>query len=300
MQKYLIVIAGPTGSGKTNVAIELAQLLDCDIIGADSRQFYRKMEIGTAKPTQEQMALVNHHFVDFLDLETNYSIGDYERDTLNFLNTYFLKKDFIILCGGSGMYIRALCEGLDVYPEVPEHIRENYQQKLDTDGIKSLQDELQYLDPLYYQKVDIQNPHRIIRALSVIKSSGMPFSSFQSLGKQKRNFEIIYTLLQPDRDILYQKINHRVYDMMLLGLKNEASSLYKFKNLNALQTVGYQEIFDHIEGKYELKEAIEKIKQHTRNYAKRQITWFKKDDHWVRFEEGTSLITYIKNKLLKE
>jgi tRNA dimethylallyltransferase len=299
MQKYLIVIAGPTASGKTNLSIELAQKLDCDIIGADSRQFYKKMDIGTAKPTPEQLAKVKHHYIDFLDIENPYSIGDYERDTLLFLDPYFTKKDCIILCGGSGMYIRALCEGLDNYPEVPIEIKDFYQQKLENEGVITLQNELQIADPIYYKKVDIHNPHRLIRALSVIKSSGSTFSSFQLKEKPKRNFEIIYILVQPERQILYENINHRVYDMMLQGLLKEATALFPFRKLNALQTVGYQELFDHLEGKYDLKEAIEKIKQHTRNYAKRQTTWFKKDDHWQVFEnaDSESILKYIQSKL---
>jgi tRNA dimethylallyltransferase len=295
VKKYLIVIGGPTASGKTTMAIRLAQHFSTEILSADSRQFYREMSIGTAKPSLEELSQARHHFIDNLSIHDPYSVGDFEKDALSVLNTIYKKNNMAIMVGGTGLYIQAVCEGLDAFPEVPIDIRQYYETVFEKEGIEALQKELQILDNEYFMQVDKDNSKRLIRALSVCKASGQPFSSFRKGGKVDRNFDIIYIYMDVPRDILYQKINNRVDKMLAEGLINEVEKLLPYKKYNALQTVGYTELFAYFAGEISLDEAIDKIKQHTRNYAKRQMTWFRRAGHWVAFspDDTEGVIRFI-------
>lgn len=284
VKKKLIIIGGPTASGKTDCAIQLAQHFGTEILSADSRQFYKEMSIGTAKPQLSDLAKAKHHFIGNLSIHDAYSVGDFERDALAVLETIFETHDTAIMVGGTGLYIRAVCEGLDEFPDVPLSIRDEFEAIFKNEGIEPLQKLLQEVDYEYFTQVDIHNPIRLIRALSVWKASGQPFSSFRSGNKVERNFTPIYIALDLPREVLYDRINRRVDLMMAEGLLEEAKSLYPFKHLNALQTVGYTELFAHFDGEMTLDEAVDKIKQHTRNYAKRQMTWFRKNDFWQRVD----------------
>jgi tRNA dimethylallyltransferase len=284
MQKYLIVIEGPTASGKTGLSIELAKHFDAEILSCDSRQFYKEMSIGTAKPDAEERAAAVHHFVDCMSIERSYNVGDYEREAIAFLEDYYTQKDIAIMVGGSGLYIRAVCEGVDEFPEVDKSIREAITGELETNGLEALQEELKGSDPDYYEKVDLKNPHRIIRALEICRGSGKPFSSFHGQGKVQRPFQVIKIGINWERPVLYDRINLRVDLMMEAGLLEEVKFLYPKRKLNALQTVGYRELFGYLDGTTTLIEAIELLKRNTRRYAKRQMTWFRKekDLHWVK------------------
>jgi tRNA dimethylallyltransferase len=284
MKKHLIIIGGPTASGKTALAIRLAKHFSTEIISADSRQFYREISIGTAKPTNAELSLAPHHFINNLSIHDTYSVGAFEKEALDTLNKIFARNDVAIMLGGTGLYIRAVCEGLDEFPDVPLSIRREFEDLLEKEGIEFLQKKLQELDNEYFMQSDIHNSMRLIRALSVWKASGKPFSSFRKGDKTERFFEPIYIYLDVPRAELYERINKRVDGMMAGGLLEEVQKLYPFKNLIALQTVGYSEIFDYLDGEMTLDEAVDKIKQHSRNYAKRQMTWFRKDAHWLRFE----------------
>ena len=296
--KYLIVIGGPTASGKTATAIEIAKYFESEIISADSRQFYREMNIGTAKPTTEEQSIVPHHFINSLSIGEQYTVGDFERDAISLLNHLFKNNKYAVMTGGSGLFIKAVCEGMDEFPHVPQEIKNKLESEYRMNGISPLQEELQAKDPLYFTSIDINNPHRLLRALSVIRASGRPFSSFRTNYKVNRPFETIYILLDLDRETLYQRINERVDKMIEQGQLEEAKRLVSQKHLNALQTVGYQELFDHFDGKTSLAEAIELIKQNTRRYAKRQMTWFRRDLHWTRFSpsEIAKMLDFIKTK----
>jgi tRNA dimethylallyltransferase len=298
-KKHLIVIGGATASGKTRLAIDVAQHFKTAILSADSRQFYREMSIGTAKPTAAELAAAPHHFVGNLSIHDYYSVGDFEREALVVLNKIFEKNDVAVMVGGTGLFIRAVCEGLDAFPEGPLSIRRHFEEIYEKEGIEPLQKLLQDVDPEYFAIVDQQNPMRLTRALTVWKASGKPFSSFRTQSKKTRNFEPIYIATDMERPILYDRINKRVDTMIAEGLEKEAREMYPFRQLNALQTVGYQEFFDHFDGTISREEAIDKIKQHTRNYAKRQTTWFRKEAHWARFEpsdtEGS--LKFIENVL---
>ncbi len=297
--KYLIVIGGPTASGKTEVAIEVAKLLKTEIISADSRQFYREMNIGTAKPTDEELDAVPHHFINNLSIETEYSAGDFERQALGVLDRLFEKNNFVVMTGGSGLFIKAVCEGLNDFPEIPEKVKKGLEEDYQRFGIGFLQNELEEEDPDYFDEVDINNPRRLFRALLVCRASGRPYSSFKSKEKTERSFVPIYISLKWDRDELYERIEERVDKMMGNGLLEEAKKLFSQKHLNALQTVGYQELFDHFEGKTTLEEAVGLIKQNSRRYAKRQITWLRKGEHWALFHpsEFAAIIDFIKIKI---
>lgn len=282
-KKYLIVIGGPTASGKTTFAIEIARHFNTEIISCDSRQFYREMAIGTAKPSHEELSLVKHHFVDSLSIENEYSVGDFEKQTLNLLDQLFKEKDYAVMCGGSGLFINAVCFGLDSFPAVPPEIRNAVEKEFEATGIGPLQKELQEKDPDYFSEMDIQNPHRLMRAIEVIRHTGQPFSSFRQGRALKRSFQPVFLQLHHPRQTLYDRINFRVDQMMDAGLLDEAKSLYSNKKLNALQTVGYQEIFAYLDGTHSLERAIELIKQNSRRYAKRQITWMRRDGFWKHF-----------------
>ncbi|MBK6902397.1 MAG: tRNA (adenosine(37)-N6)-dimethylallyltransferase MiaA [Saprospirales bacterium] len=282
-QKHLIVIAGPTASGKTATAVRLAKQYRTVVLSADSRQFYREMSIGTAKPTPEEMEGIPHYFIDSLSIFDEYSVGDYERDALALLDRLYLEHQVVVLAGGSGLFIKALCQGLDKFPEVSPELRNRMETLYQEKGLEYLQEYLKRVDPVYYEEVDRNNPQRLIRALSVYEASGKPFSGFRKGSSALRPFTPVYMLLEMDRKELYRRIDLRVDRMFELGLEEEARKLYPFRSQNALQTVGYQELFDFFEGKTTREEAIALIKQHSRNYAKRQLTWFGKQEGWVGF-----------------
>ncbi len=244
------------------------------------------MFIGTAKPSIAERAAIPHHFIDNLSIESPYSVGDYERDALKLLAELYQKHQMVVLTGGSGLYQKALCEGLDEFPEVPSGIRANVVQLYETSGIEALQLVLQQCDPDYFAQVDRNNPKRLIRAISVFQASGQPFSSFRKAQKAERPFTPVYLFLNPDRNELYERINRRVTHMVEAGLVEEAQLLYPKRHLDALQTVGYQELFDYLDHKISLEEAIELIRQHTRNYAKRQLTWARRDGFWKYIQSG--------------
>ncbi len=299
MDKYLIVIGGPTASGKTSVAIQLAQRLKTVILSCDSRQFYREMSIGTAKPTAEELAQAKHYFINSLSIREAYSVGDFERDALALLEKVYKKKDVVILTGGSGLFLRAVCEGLHNYPDVPTQVRADLETRWQQKGLEALQEELKQCDPDYYEQVDVHNHRRLIRALEVYRASGQPFSSFQNQPKAERFFNPIYIQLDVERSQLYERINQRVEQMLEAGLVEEARRLYPFRENTALQTVGYQELFEHFDEKSTLEEAVELIKRNSRRYAKRQLTWFRKRPHWERFspEAVTDIIVFIEDRM---
>ncbi len=278
----LIVIAGATASGKTDLSIQLAEKYNTEIISADARQFYREMNIGTAKPIADQLKKVNHHFINSLSIHNDYSAGKFRDEALMLLNNLFLKHKTVILVGGSGLFISAVLNGFDEISEVSFDAKEKVKNLFELKGINGLLEQLKKSDIDYYNVVDQQNPYRLIRALEICISSGQPFSSFRKGTKTENDFNVNYFIIDIEREELYNRINKRVDEMMNAGLLEEAKSLYQFRSLNALNTVGYKELFDFIDGKYDLEIAIEKIKQHTRNYAKRQLTWFRKEKetHW--------------------
>jgi tRNA dimethylallyltransferase len=282
--KTLIVIVGPTASGKTAVAIELAKDYEAVIVSADSRQFYREMSIGTAKPNDDELAAVKHHFINSLSVTETFTAGDYEKQSLNLLNDLFKMHDVVILVGGSGLFIKAVCEGFDEFPNPAPGLREKLNNEFNEKGIDFLQKKLKTADPEYYGQVDLNNPQRVIRALEVFEASGQPFSSYRKSANAKRPFRIIKLGLNLQREALYQRINKRVDDMVKQGLVEEVNSLLSYRRLNALNTVGYSELFDYFDGKTDLPTAIALIKQNTRRFAKRQITWFGKDDEILWFE----------------
>jgi tRNA dimethylallyltransferase len=281
--KTLIVVAGPTASGKTALAIELAKKLNTEIISADSRQFYREMSIGTAKPTSGELAQAKHHFIDSLSITDSFSVGDFEREGLILLNGILKTHDTAILVGGSGLFIKAICEGFDNLPATSPEIRDRLNRELDEKGIAYLQEKLKTADPAYYEQVDLNNPQRLIRALDVYESTGLRFSSFRKRETIPRPFRVIKIGIDMPRSILYQHINQRVDNMIEQGLIEEVASLLPWRHLNALNTVGYSELFDYFDGKTDLETAIALIKQNTRRFAKRQMTWFRKDKeiYWI-------------------
>lgn len=269
-------MGGPTASGKTGLGIRLARHFNTEILSADSRQFYREMNIGTAKPTSEELAQAKHHFIDNLSVHDAYSVGDYEREAVFLLEKLYKKNDVAIMVGGSGFFIRAVCEGLDDFPDVPAHIREELNQLFENEGIVPLQNELKQRDPEYYAQMDTQNPKRLLRALEVCRATGQSFSHFHNKEKTPREFVPIYIGVDWEREALYERINSRVDMMIEAGLEQEAQELYPLRHLTALQTVGYQEWFDFFDGKIDREEAIRLIKRNSRRYAKRQMTWFRK------------------------
>ena len=295
--KKLIIITGPTAIGKTGLAVFLAKQLKTEIISFDSRQFYKEMKIGTAVPTDDELAEAPHHFIQNLSIHDEYTVGDFERDALKKLEELFQKYDSVVMVGGSGMFEKAVTEGLDEFPEVDKAIRQNLNQEFEMYGIEPLQKELLKADLDYYNQVDLNNPMRIIRALEICRGTGKPFSSFRKKQSAQRNFNILKIGLQLPREEIYERINHRVDMMMEEGLLDEVRSLYEFKHLNSLQTVGYRELFDYLEGKFDLEFAVGEIKKNTRRYAKRQLTWYRKDEntHWFSPFEREKILEYILN-----
>lgn len=298
-KKYLIVIGGPTASGKTKAAIKVANHFGVEIISADSRQFYREMTIGTAKPTKEELSRAPHHFVNNLSIKDTYTAGDYEREVIPFLDKLYESYDVAILAGGSGFFIQAVVEGLDDFPEVPKEIRDKNQKDFEEKGLKYLQKQVKNIEPEYYEIMENKNPHRLIRALSVYQASGKQFSSFLYQEPKIRNFEPIFICLEIERPVLYTRINERVDKMINKGLLMEAKELHEYRHLTPLQTVGYTELFDFFEGKHSLKKAKELIKRNSRRYAKRQMTWFRKKTYWNRFyaKDPDAIIKFVNIKL---
>lgn len=298
-QKTLIVVVGPTAIGKTALAIELAKQYQTEIISADSRQFFKEMSIGTAKPSDEELTAAPHHFINSHSVTQFFSTGDFEVEALALLEKLFQKHQVLIMVGGSGLYINAVCNGLDEMPEIDLAIREKLNQQFATEGIATIRKQLAELDPEYFEKVDQSNPQRMIRGLEVVLSTGQKLSSLLTSNKKERPFNIIKIGLNTDREILYNRINHRVDIMVENGLVEEVKSLAAYKELNALKTVGYAEIFDYFDGKIDLPTAIDKIKQNTRRFAKRQLTWFRKDTEtsWFEPNENNNIIAYLKDKL---
>ena len=284
--KVLIVILGPTGVGKSDIAVELAQRLKCDIISADSRQFYKEMRIGTAVPDREQLIAVKHHFIQFLPADSYYSSSLFERDVLELLPQLFSTNKTAIMAGGSGLYIDAVCNGIDDIPDIDHNVRAKYSAMYIESGIEGLRAALKLLDPEHYAKVDLKNHKRILRALETCESTGRPYSSFLTKRKIQRDFEIIKIGLTRNRNELYEMINNRVDKMIAEGLEDEARSLYGLKHLNALNSVGYREFFYYFDGQISREEAISLIKRNSRRYAKRQMTWWAKDNEINWFNAG--------------
>lgn len=299
LNKTLIVIVGPTGIGKTALAIELARQFSTEIISADSRQFFKEMEIGTAKPSQEELNAAPHHFINSHSIKTLFSTGDFEIQALQLIEELFKKQDLLIMVGGSGLYIDAVCNGLDDLPDTDLNIREQLKQQLEVEGIESIKQQLKIHDPEYYEKVDQANPQRMVRGLEFFLSTGEKLSSYQTNSKKQRPFNIIKIGLNMDRAALYQRINHRVDQMMDAGLLEEVKGLQEYRKYNALNTVGYSELFDYLDGHTSLETAVDKIKQNTRRFAKRQLTWFRRDDNTAWFEPNASkaVILHINNAL---
>ncbi|MGB3454079.1 MAG: tRNA (adenosine(37)-N6)-dimethylallyltransferase MiaA [Moheibacter sp.] len=293
--KYLISISGPTAIGKTGLSVFLAKSIDTEIISCDSRQFFKEMKIGTAVPTAEEMEGVPHHFIGHLSIFDDYSVGDFEKDAISKIEELFKKYDRLIMVGGSGLYEKAVIDGLDEFPEVDKKYREQLNLEFGESGIEKLQNELKTADPEYYKTADIQNPVRLIRALEIFRATGQKFSSFRIGQKTERNFKLIKIGLELPREELYERINKRVDLMMEAGLLEEAKQLYPNRNLNSLQTVGYRELFDYFDEKTDLETAVSEIKKNSRRYAKRQLTWYRKDDRivWFRPDEKDEILRYV-------
>ncbi len=295
-QKNLIVVVGPTAIGKTALAIDLAKAFNTEIISADSRQFFKEMSIGTAKPSIEEQAAAPHHFIDSHSVTTLFSTGDFEVEALQVIEKLFKAHDTVIMVGGSGLYINAVCNGLDDLPDIDLNIREQLNLLFENEGIEAIRNKLALLDPEYFAKVDQSNPQRMIRGLEVVLSTGKKLSSMLTSQKKQRPFNMIKIGLNTERETLYNRINQRVDLMVKEGLVDEVKSLEKYRNYNALNTVGYAEIFEYLDGKTNLETAIEKIKQNTRRFAKRQITWFKRDEEikWFEPQQTQEILTYLK------
>ena len=306
IKNYLITIIGPTAIGKTALSITLAQHFGCSILSCDSRQFFKEMKIGTAVPSEEEINAAPHHFIQNKSIFEHYSVGDFEQEALATLDKLFQQNNIQIMVGGSGLYVDAVLKGFDEFPEIDASVREKINQKYEELGIKFLQEKLSELDPTYYQKIlsknpqTLQNPQRMKRFVEVCMGSGLPYSSFIGKRKNNRNFTPIIIGIEADREIMYDRINQRVDLMVADGLIEEVKNLLPHQNLNALQTVGYRELFDYFDQKTSLNEAIEQIKMNTRRFAKRQMTWFKRTENTTWFDylcDRTTIINYITSKL---
>lgn len=298
--KYLITVIGPTAIGKTAMAIELARHFKCEIISADSRQFFKEMAIGTAVPSENELAAAPHHFIQNISIFEDYNVGDFERDAIAKLDELYQTNDFAVMVGGSGLYIDAVLKGFDDFPDVDPDIRQQLIADYEAKGIEYLQRELQRLDPVHYENVAKENPQRLMRALEVSIGSGRPYSSFLNIKKNSRGFMPIIIGLEAERELMYDRINRRVDIMVNEGLIEEAKALYPHKNLNALQTVGYRELFEYFDGNGTLEFALEEIKKNTRRFAKRQMTWFRRTDgaKWFDFTTPPAeIINYINTQL---
>ncbi|WP_255076971.1 tRNA (adenosine(37)-N6)-dimethylallyltransferase MiaA [Lacihabitans sp. CCS-44] len=295
----MIIIVGPTAVGKTDLCVKLAQWLGCDIISCDSRQFYRELNIGTAKPRPEEMQDVKHHFIDSHSVEVLYSAGDFEREVEVFLKSYFLQKNVVIMTGGSGLFVDAVVNGLDDMPEAPIQLRAELMQRLENGEKEKMQSELKELDPSAYESIDIQNSQRLVRALEVCLSTGGLFSSFQKKTEKEHFYKIIKIGIERPREELYQRINTRVDLMLQQGLLDEVKDLEAFKDKNALKTVGYKEVFGHLSGETDYQTMVDLIKRNTRRYAKRQLTWFKNKDtfEWFDAQAFEDIKSFVANQM---
>ena len=300
MSHTLIVLIGPTGVGKTELSLSIAEHFNTCIVSSDSRQLYADLKIGTAAPTPEQLARIKHHFVGTLQLTDYYSAAQYEAEVMSKLEELFQKNDVVVLTGGSMMYVDAICKGIDDIPTVDKDTRELMMQKYEMEGLEKLCAELKLLDPEYYQIVDLKNPKRVIHALEICYMTGKTYTSFRTQSTKKRPFRIIKIGLTREREELYDRINRRVDEMMKDGLLEEARSVYAYKHLNSLNTVGYKEMFQYMDGEWTLDFAIEKIKQNSRIYSRKQMTWFKRDKDitWFHPEQQTEIMNHINNLLL--
>lgn len=302
MQKSLIVIAGPTGIGKTSVGIQLARHFKTEIVSSDSRQIFKELSIGTAVPEKNELETIPHHFIHSHSISENYNASRFEHEVLKKLESLYEKHDEILLVGGSMLYIDAVCKGIDSMPDADPEIRNSLKSRFETEGIESLRLQLKKLDPEYYNQVDLKNPARIIHALEICLMTGKTFSSFRSSPNKKRPFRIIKIGLNCDREILHNRINRRVDKMVLAGLENEAREVYPFKHLTALNTVGYREWFAHFDQEISREKAIELIKRNSRRYARKQLTWFRKDKEitWFEPQQISEIIDFADKQILKE
>lgn len=299
MTKTLVTLLGPTAIGKTSKSIALAQAFCTEIISADSRQFYKEMDIGTAVPSSEELAAAPHHFIQQRSIFEDYSVGDFEAEALKILVELFKNHPIVFMVGGSGLYLEAVQTGLNTFPKVVSSVREELNAIFQEDGIRPLQQKLQKLDPEQTEKIDLENPHRVIRALEICIESGKTYSSFLKKPKKKRDFENIKIGLDAPREMIYERIEQRTDQMIEAGLLEEAERLYKYKNYNALNTVGYKELFRYFEGEWELDFAISEIKKNTRRFAKRQLTWFRKDTaiNWFSYDTpAEEIVSFIVQK----
>ncbi|MEH6656229.1 tRNA (adenosine(37)-N6)-dimethylallyltransferase MiaA [Leeuwenhoekiella marinoflava] len=294
MNKTLIAVVGPTAIGKTALGIKLANHFNTEILSADSRQFFKEMRIGTAVPDDDELVEAKHHFIQHISIEEEYNVGLFENEAIAKLDELFKVHDFVIMVGGSGLYVDAVINGLDRFPDVDSQIREDLILQLENEGIEILQNQLKHLDPIQYQKIDLDNKQRLIRALEIGIGTGKPYSSFLAKNRVKRNFNSLKIGLTAERQLIYNRINLRVDLMMQNGLLEEAHSLHHKKNLNALQTVGYRELFNYFEERFDLQTAIEEIKKNTRRFAKRQLTWYRKDESIIWFDYKTPSKDIIK------
>lgn len=295
----LICIVGPTAIGKTALSIEIAKAFGTEILSADSRQFYKEMSIGTAVPSSEELAAAPHHFIHDRSIFDDYSVGDFEKDALKRLHKLFETHPIVVMVGGSGLYLDAVVRGLDEFPKISPQIREDLIKEFEQNGIEALQKELRQADPSYYEKVDVFNHHRLIRALEICRGTGRPYSSFLKRDSEEREFDTLFIGITADRELVYERINKRVDHMIEQGLVGEAEKLFEHRHLNALQTVGYRELFAYLEGELTLDEAISEIKKNTRRFAKRQGTWFRKNKeiHWFEYPVDVSkALQFIKTK----
>ncbi|RXG23243.1 tRNA (adenosine(37)-N6)-dimethylallyltransferase MiaA [Leeuwenhoekiella aequorea] len=298
MNKLLIAIVGPTAIGKTSLSIKLAKHFNAEIFSADSRQFFKEMKIGTAVPEDDELNAAKHHFIQHISIEETYNVGLFEKECIQALDAYFVHKDIAILVGGSGLYVDAIINGLDKFPDVDPQIRENLIEDLESKGIEILQKELLEKDSEHYNSIDLSNKQRLIRALEICRSTGKPYSSFLAKNKTKRAFKTLKIGLNAEREVIYNRINQRVDSMIENGLIEEAKALNPLKDLNALNTVGYKELFNYFDNQYDLNTAIEEIKKNTRRFAKRQLTWYRRDDSVIWFNYLTPIEEII--KVIKE
>lgn len=301
MSKFLIVLAGPTAVGKTTTGIELASRYGSDIISADSRQIYKECSIGTAVPSSAELAAVPHHFIQCLSLKDYYNASMYEADVLKRLHELFEKKEIVFMVGGSGLYINAVCFGIDDLPTIDQEIRDTLAAKFREEGIESIRQELKRLDPVSYSKTDLNNHYRILKALEVSVQTGRPYSSFLTRSKKARDFKIIRLALDMERGELYSRINNRVERMIGAGLVDEVRGLKKFRGKNAMKTVGYREIFKYLDNQISLNEAVDMIQRNSRKYARKQLTWFRKNDMypWFHPDETEKMVQYINSQLIR-
>lgn len=298
-RKFLVLVVGPTAVGKTELCLKLAKKFKTEIVSCDSRQFYKEMKLGTAKPSTSELSEVRHHFIDSLSIFEAYDVRKFEKDALGLLENLFQENEVVILTGGSGLFADIVVKGMDEIPDIDPEIRKSILTEYDQNGLQWLQNEVGQIDPDYFEKVDRQNPQRLMRALEIYRGTGLKFSAFRKNKKAQRPFEVIKIGLNRDRDDLYRRIDQRMDAMIEQGLFEEAKSLFPHRHLNALQTVGYSEIFDFLEGKYGQEEAVRLLKRNSRRYAKRQLTWFRRDEeiHWFYPEDQEAIIQLIKAQM---